>query len=303
MYTNLAYLNNSLIDFMDKKKPLIVGSCGTYHLFTRPRLPTYRPKGRLDFQILYIASGKAHFYFEDKGIDTVVPAGHMVVYRPKEPQKYEYFGDEQTEVYWVQFTGKDVKHILRSSGISDDMRVINTGTSLEYTRLFKQMILELQRRQPDYQEMLALLLRQLLITIHRQLASDRRSRNVYLDTEMEAAIQYFNDNYNTEINIEAYAASRGMSVSWFIRSFRQYANTTPMQYIVSIRIANAQILLETTNYNVTEIGRIVGYDNPLYFSRIFKKQKGASPSEYRTQTSHNVSLSRHGQTDNTDILS
>lgn len=303
MYTNLAYLNNSLIDFMDKKKPLIVGSCGTYHLFTRPRLPTYRPKGRLDFQILYIASGKAHFYFEDKGIDTVVPAGHMVVYRPKEPQKYEYFGDEQTEVYWVHFTGKDVKHILRSSGISDDMRVINTGTSLEYTRLFKQMILELQRRQPDYQEMLALLLRQLLITIHRQLASDRRSRNVYLDTEMEAAIQYFNDNYNTEINIEAYAASRGMSVSWFIRSFRQYAGTTPMQYIVSIRIANAQILLETTNYNVTEIGRIVGYDNPLYFSRIFKKQKGASPSEYRTQTSHNVSLSRHGQTDNTDILS
>ena len=303
MYTNLAYLNNSLIDFMDKKKPLIVGSCGTYHLFTRPRLPTYRPKGRLDFQILYIASGKAHFYFEDKGIDTVVPAGHMVVYRPKEPQKYEYFGDEQTEVYWVHFTGKDVKHILRSSGISDDMRVINTGTSLEYTRLFKQMILELQRRQPDYQEMLALLLRQLLITIHRQLASDRRSRNVYLDTEMEAAIQYFNDNYNTEINIEAYAASRGMSVSWFIRSFRQYANTTPMQYIVSIRIANAQILLETTNYNVTEIGRIVGYDNPLYFSRIFKKQRGASPSEYRTQTSHNVSLSRHGQTDNTDILS
>ena len=303
MYTNLAYLNNSLIDFMDKKKPLIVGSCGTYHLFTRPRLPTYRPKGRLDFQILYIASGKAHFYFEDKGIDTVVPAGHMVVYRPKEPQKYEYFGDEQTEVYWVHFTGKDVKHILRSSGISDDMRVINTGTSLEYTRLFKQMILELQRRQPDYQEMLALLLRQLLITIHRQLASDRRSRNVYLDTEMEAAIQYFNDNYNTEINIEAYAASRGMSVSWFIRSFRQYANTTPMQYIVSIRIANAQILLETTNYNVTEIGRIVGYDNPLYFSRIFKKQKGASPSEYRTQTSHNDSLSRHGQTDNTDILS
>ena len=64
MYVNSAYLNNSLIDFMDKSKPLIVGSCGTYHLFTHPRLPTYRPKGRLDFQILYIASGKAHFYFK-----------------------------------------------------------------------------------------------------------------------------------------------------------------------------------------------------------------------------------------------
>lgn len=290
MYTNSAYLNNSRIDFMDKSRPLIVGSCGTYHLFTRHRLPTYRPKGRLDFQILYIASGKAHFYFGDKGIDTVVPAGNMVVYRPKEPQKYEYFGDDQTEVYWVHFTGKDVKNVLRGYGIADDMRVINTGTSLGYTRLFKQMILELQRCQPDYQEMLALLLRQLLIAIHRQLTLDRRIRNIYLDTEMETALQYFNDNYNTEINIEEYAASRGMSVSWFIRVFKQYVNTTPMQYIVSIRIANAQILLETTNYNVTEIGSIVGYDNPLYFSRIFKKQKGISPSEYRAQTSQGVPL-------------
>lgn len=282
MYINSAYLNNSLIDFMDKSKPLIVGSCGTYHLFTRHRLPTYRPKGRLDFQILYVASGKAHFYFNDKGIDTVIPAGNMVVYRPKEPQKYEYFGTDQTEVYWVHFTGKDVKNLLRSYGIPDDTHIINTGTSLEYTRIFKQMILELQRQQADYPEMLTLLLRQLLILIHRQLTSDHKIRNVFLDSEMEAAIQYFNDNYNTEINIEEYAASRGMSVSWFIRNFKQYADTTPMQYIVSIRIANAQVLLETTDYNVTEIGNIVGYDNPLYFSRIFKKQKGVSPSEYRT---------------------
>ena len=100
---------------------------------------------------------------------------------------------------------------------------------------------------------------------------------------MEKAILYFNYNYRTEINIEDYAASRGMSVSWFIRCFKQYASTTPMRYIVSIRITNAQVLLETTNYNVTEIGNIVGYDNPLYFSRIFKKQKGVSPSEYRAQ--------------------
>ena len=283
MYINSAYLNNSLVDFMDKSKPLIVGSCGTYHLYTHPRLPTYRPKGRLDFQILYVASGKAHFYFNDDGTDTVVHAGNMVVYRPKEPQKYEYFGIDQTEVYWVHFTGSDIKNMLRGYGITDEMHVINTGTSLEYTRIFKQMILELQRHQSDYPEMLALLLRQLLILIHRQLTTKNKIKNVYLDSEMEKAIQYFNDNYNTEINIEEYAASRGMSVSWFIRSFKQFASTTPMQYIVSIRIVNAQVLLETTDYNVTEIGNIVGYDNPLYFSRIFKKQKGVSPSEYRVR--------------------
>ncbi len=174
MYVNSAYLNNSLIDFMDKSKPLIVGSCGTYHLFTHPRLPTYRPKGRLDFQILYIASGKAHFYFNDNGIDTIVNAGNMVIYRPKEPQRYEYFGIDQAEVYWVHFTGNDIKNMLRSYGITDNMHVINTRTSLEYTRIFKQMILELQRHQSDYPEMLTLLLRQLLILIHRQLTTENK---------------------------------------------------------------------------------------------------------------------------------
>ena len=89
------------------------------------------------------------------------------------------------------------------------------------------------------------------------------------------------DSYNRDINIEEYAVSRGMSVSWFIRNFKKFTGITPMQFITSIRITNAQMLLETTNYAVNEIARIVGYDNPLYFSRLFHKQKGCSPSEYR----------------------
>ena len=108
MYINAAYLNNSLIDFKDKSKPLVVGSCGTYRLYKHPRLPTHRPRGRLDFQILYIASGKVHFYFDNSETDTVVSAGNMVLYRPKEPQRYVYFGTDQTEVFWVHFTGGNV---------------------------------------------------------------------------------------------------------------------------------------------------------------------------------------------------
>lgn len=49
MYTNNAYLNNSTIDQKDKSKPLVITMCGTYKLYTRPKLPTWRPRGRLDF--------------------------------------------------------------------------------------------------------------------------------------------------------------------------------------------------------------------------------------------------------------
>lgn len=152
---------------------------------------------------------------------------------------------------------------------------------MEYERVFKRIIVELQRCQLDYEEMLTLLFRHLLITFERELKHEHVPKNEYLDREMDRAVTYFNENYNRDINIDAYAGSKGMSVSWFIRSFRKYTGQTPMQFILSIRINNAQILLETTQYSINEIASIVGYDNQLYFSRLFRKQKGCSPSEYR----------------------
>lgn len=47
-------------------------------------------------------------------------------------------------------------------------------------------------------------------------------------------------------------------------------------------------LLQNTQYNINEIAQIIGYDNPLYFSRVFQKTKGISPSEYRKNISQRV---------------
>ncbi len=278
MYMNAGYLHNSRVDFKDKSRPLIVGSCGTYHLYTKPKLPTYRPRGRIDFQLLYIAAGQAHFFLDGK--DVVVTAGHMVLYLPKEVQKYVYYGVDQTEVYWVHFTGGNVKNILKSYGIPLNGHVFYTGKFPEYQRLFLEMIQELQLCRPHFEELLSALLGQLFILISRQLNGTHKLAD-YIQTEMESAIRYFNEHYNKEIVIDDYAASTHRSTTWFIRSFKQYTGMTPMQYIISARISNAQRLLGSMDYNVTEIASIVGYDNPLYFSRLFKKQTGMAPSEYR----------------------
>lgn len=56
---------------------------------------------------------------------------------------------------------------------------------------------------------------------------------------------------------------------------------SPVQHILSLRIVNAQNMLEWTTYNIKEISEIVGYENPLYFSRVFKKEIGKSPAQYR----------------------
>ena len=72
-----------------------------------------------------------------------------------------------------------------------------------------------------------------------------------------------------------------MSTSWFSRCFRAAVGESPMRYILLLRIRNAQVLLETTDGTVSEIARIVGYENPMYFSRLFRKEKGVSPLKYR----------------------
>ena len=279
MYLNSGYLNNSRLPFKDKSKPLIVGSCGTYRLRTKEKLPTWRPRGRLDYQLLYVAAGKTVFYFD--GEATEVTAGHMVLFQPRQEQHYEYFGKDKPEVYWVHFTGGEVKNILRHYGIPLDKNVLYSGTSATYAYLFKEMIHELQTCRTGFEELLEMYLRQVFLLVQRSWQERKPTVNSYLAEEMEYARRYFNEHYNEPINIEEYAQSRGMSVSWFLRNFKQVTMKSPMQYILSIRISNAVSLLETTDYNVAEIAAIIGYDNPLYFSRIFRKQKGLSPSDFR----------------------
>lgn len=281
MYIDSAYLHNETQDFTDNNRPLVVGSCGTYRIISPVLFPTFRPQGRLDYQLLYVAGGKALFTFQ--GMDEIIPAGNMVLYRPHEEQNYCYSGEDHTEVFWLHFTGGEVDNLLRKYGIADHMQVIHTGTSLEYKHLFLQMIQELKLRRADYEELLSNYMQQLLIMIHRAIMNKPLGRNQIMMNEMDNAVRYFHENYNQLISIEDYAASLHMSVSWFIRNFKEYTNETPAQYLVSLRVSNAKTLLESSDYNITEIASIVGYDNPLYFSRIFKKQYGMSPAHFRKQ--------------------
>ena len=68
-----------------------------------------------------------------------------------------------------------------------------------------------------------------------------------------------------------------------VKTFKEITKMTPMQYIVSLRITNAMNLLDNTNYSISRIASAVGYDNALYFSRLFHKHTGLSPSEYKNR--------------------
>lgn len=280
MYANIAYLNNSIEAFCDTSAPLIVGSCGHYRFSGEDLFHTCRPEGRVDYQLLYIASGKT--FFTVGGVTQTLPAGNMVLYRPGESQDYIYYGEDQPEIYWVHFTGSEVDSLLLGYGISEP--VFCCGSSALYGQLFYQMIGELQRGCTCFEELLAMYLRQIFVEVRRSGETENVVRESAVQEEMSRALEYFHRHYMEDISIAGYAQSRGMSVSWFLRCFKNHTHRSPMQYITALRINQAINLLMNTSCNITQIAAMVGYENPLYFSRIFRKTKGVSPSQYRKMT-------------------
>lgn len=279
MYVNSGYLNNCRTPFKEKNRPLRILSAGTYQLTSWPKLPTWRPRGRVDWQLIYIAAGKGHFILDNK--EVIVPAGNMVLYQPKEEQHYYYLGEDKTQVWFVHFTGREIRKILQYYEIPLDSNIICTGLSREYEDYFRKMRDELVSCRWGYEEILSYLFRELLMTIHRRMEENLPRFSGFTSQEIDLAKEYFTKHYNEEINIEEYAISRHVSASWFNKSFKKAVGTTPMKYILSIRILNAQTLLEATDYNISNIASMVGYENAFYFSRLFKRQKGLSPAEYR----------------------
>ena len=280
MYINVAYVDEENPNLEDLSVPLRINNCGYYRVHTTPVIETPHPEGRNDYQLLYIAAGKGEFYFKGSKEPTIVTKGNMILFRPGEPQVYYYYAVDKTEVYWVHFTGWKVEEYLERYELPHDENVFYTGVSPDYPWIYNQMIRELQLQRVNHEDMISLYMHHIFITINRYIKERRETKNDTIN-DIERAAHYFKDNYNKQISIEQYAAEHLMSVNWFIHSFKSVMKMSPMQYIISLRIAMAKGYLENSAKSIAEISNEVGYENALYFSRLFRKYTGMTPTEYR----------------------
>ena len=93
---------------------------------------------------------------------------------------------------------------------------------------------------------------------------------------------YILDNYtDPSLSISDLAKKCGISEVHVRRIFKSEANITPIRYINFIRLSQAENMLKSSNFTVSEISESVGFSDPFYFSRIFKQSFGVSPSEFR----------------------
>ncbi len=98
---------------------------------------------------------------------------------------------------------------------------------------------------------------------------------------IEEARSYIDQNYEKELSLELMAEMFHISPNYFSSLFRLSVGQSFMEYIIERRIEKAKKLLGQKDARSFEIAEKVGYDNPYYFCRIFKKYTGLTPSEYR----------------------
>jgi YesN/AraC family two-component response regulator len=93
---------------------------------------------------------------------------------------------------------------------------------------------------------------------------------------------YIMKNYCEDINLNLIANNMNYSSSYLTKIFYKQYNCSPNKYLISLRVQKAQqLLLRNTEMSIRQIGESVGYIDQGYFSRMFKKQVGISPLEYR----------------------
>lgn len=101
------------------------------------------------------------------------------------------------------------------------------------------------------------------------------------DFNLSNVTGFMEENISQKINLQQIADSLKLSKFYFSKKFLQHTGVSPIRYFLELKIKHACKLLDESNISVKDVALKIGYDDPYYFSRLFKKIMGLSPTQYR----------------------
>ena len=108
-------------------------------------------------------------------------------------------------------------------------------------------------------------------------------------SDYDKIVEYVLDHYtSSDISPASISEATGLSQSHIRRSLNARLHVTPIKYINYLRLEKAKKLLLESNFSLSEIARATGFEDPFYFSRIFKKHYGSSPRNFRAKNENDT---------------
>lgn len=242
-------------------------------------LHSYGPHRRNHYLFHYIIAGQGKLYVGDK----VYPVGPGQGFLILPGQTTTYASDEKDpwEYTWIEFDGLRVRESLSLAGLGAAKPIYTPATRAGGEKLRECMLQIVQDGEAKPIRQIGrgfLFLDQLAeSSAARQHQSQRRLRDFY----MKEALSFIEQNYQRDVSVEDIAAFCGLNRSYFGKLFRDTMGESPQAFLLHYRMAQAAQFLKETTQPVSAISTMVGYANPLHFSRAFKSVYGISPRAYR----------------------
>ena len=159
--------------------------------------------------------------------------------------------------------------------ISLDFPILHVGIRNELIERFDRLLEIAQTNPPFANQIQAGITIEImgLILKHHQNRATRFAQRIL---PVEHALDFIRKNWRKQIDFVALAARSGVSSRHFRRLFQQATGLAPQQYLLNLRLNEAKRLLGSMP--ISDVSYQVGFENPLYFSRLFKEKIGIPPS-------------------------
>jgi AraC-like DNA-binding protein len=203
----------------------------------------------------------------------------LVFIPPGQPHAYGADKDEPWSISWAHFRGTEVGgYWALLGGATRDAKIgLPPGNvrRLDFEEVF-------QRLEQDYT--LANLLcaaahlRVVLTELNRV---QSRSPGAVETDQIERTVIWMREHLHSRASLGDLAMKAGLSIAHYSALFHRRTGFAPMDYFLRLKVQHACRLLDITGMRVEEVARAIGYEDPFYFSRLFRRIMGKSPRAYR----------------------